>query len=1284
MRNLHRFISAVIFTALVAAFVVFPSTADAQGWRLFVDDVKKEAKKKRDRENGVPTPDASADAENAAFPNVAPDGAPLAPDAESAAPSDADAANALSPPDPNAVDPAASLGDAEDYYPVDAAPSQYAPPLPSYRNFPEMKNDARLNDVCFVSPVKGWAVGDRGTIWTTVDGGATWNLADVPTDANLFAVSFFDENFGLAVGGRVVPATGVGVGVLLRTIDGGTTWGVVETASFPILRDVRILDPGTAWVAGDSSELYPSGLFVSSDSGLTWTAEGGARRGGWRSVLFDPAQKLGVGVSTEGALQTVSGEKATKKSLPFGERRLDDVVFDAAAGTVWAVGESGLATRSANFGADWARVPGAFPNDAGRYFDLKSVAALGGFVGAVGSPGTLFFYSDDGGATWAASRTGARAPLRKLFFLDRLNGWAVGDFGTILATQDGGRTWTRQRDGGRRVALLGVFGRADDVPFEALVQLAGDEGFLTEICLAARSDETEKTGGEIPLVERLNEAVVETGASGATQAGLFSLDPAENGATLDQILARFDRENDGDGLERFREYLVRQIRIWRPSVVLTADPLVDAPEVVANFSASNVDLTTGRGTAALLGALSADANRLDDRPSDPFRTLIWRSLPGAIQAAADPTAYPEHLTACGLDPWRVSKATLACKGKKQGNVLLDASYFCGTLGRPVGEIAKNAREILGADVKIAETTNFQTLFGGSNATDGGAANASFFGGVSIPRGSEARRAAQVGLSGQIDALSERAALRRQKLGVVDALTRQNAKNRKSGELLLAQLRTETRGADVDFAIDYLTQAGRNFAALGNWLAAEEAFSVVALDLAAEPKARDALTWLVQYYCGSEPAWRVQETNRFNETNVGVPNAPDLDATSQNGAAPGGSGLLGGVLSGGGNGGSGGGLVDARSGGGRGNGGSLVDARSDGAAPDASQTPEEPVSSNPTFIPETPNSAVLGSTPGSRSSLALAPSATLGPRLANAANLGETLRAVAPETFMSPQIRFPLAAAQRARGDVAGALRYYWNRSLASRADLWGARAQAEYWLATPERSVLPNGESDCPFATAVCRRSPGRPYLDGVFEPTVWDAAARFPLTTPNAELPPNRELDAAEIALRDWKASNRAASTELGTTVSLLCDDRFLYVGVVCPKSASFRYPAVDPENPEPPRPRDGDLSTSDRVEFRIDLDGDYATAFEFAFDCRGWASDELFGDKTWNPGVFVAKNETNADWTLEIAIPFEALASRPPKNGDVWRFEARRIVPGVGVECWNVENSNRARDAFGFLTFE
>ena len=33
---------------------------------------------------------------------------------------------------------------------------------------------------------------------------------------------------------------------------------------------------------------------------------------------------------------------------------------------------------------------------------------------------------------------------------------------------------------------------------------------------------------------------------------------------------------------------------------------------------------------------------------------------------------------------------------------------------------------------------------------------------------------------------------------------------------------------------------------------------------------------------------------------------------------------------------------------------------------------------------------------------------------------------------------------------------------------------------------------------------------------------------------------------------------------------------------------------------------------------------------------------------------------------------------------MSARRVVPGVGVECWNVENSDRGEKAFGVLQFE
>lgn len=39
-----------------------------------------------------------------------------------------------------------------------------------------MQNDASLADVVFVDRATGWAVGDRGVIWHTSDGGRSWQL----------------------------------------------------------------------------------------------------------------------------------------------------------------------------------------------------------------------------------------------------------------------------------------------------------------------------------------------------------------------------------------------------------------------------------------------------------------------------------------------------------------------------------------------------------------------------------------------------------------------------------------------------------------------------------------------------------------------------------------------------------------------------------------------------------------------------------------------------------------------------------------------------------------------------------------------------------------------------------------------------------------------------------------------------------------------------------------------------------------------------------------------------
>lgn len=46
--------------------------------------------------------------------------------------------------------------------------------------------------------------------------------------------------------------------------------------------------------------------------------------------------------------------------------------------------------------------------------------------------------------TWTEQSSGVTSTLKDVFFADNMNGWAVGDNGTIVATTDGGETWVPQ------------------------------------------------------------------------------------------------------------------------------------------------------------------------------------------------------------------------------------------------------------------------------------------------------------------------------------------------------------------------------------------------------------------------------------------------------------------------------------------------------------------------------------------------------------------------------------------------------------------------------------------------------------------------------------------------------------------------------------------------------------------------------------------------------------------------------------------------------------------------
>ena len=303
-------------------------------------------------------------------------------------------------------------------------------------------DDAQLSDVVFVDAQHGWAVGDRGVIWHTADGGHRWELQASTVDCRLSAVRFLDSRHGWAAGGTVKPYTQATAGVLLETRDGGEHWQLDRKLLLPALRDVKFFDANRGWAVGQSSALFPVGVFTTDDGGRSWSALPADEGQCWLAGDFlDPA--TGIVVGRTGATGSIRRRTIESTSAEFGLRALHRVRL-ASPTEAWIVGDGGLVRHSADGGGSWQAPPGELPPQA-RHFDFQALAVHGQHCWVAGTPGTQVLHTADAGHTWQVRPTGQNLPIRAMAMADERHGWAVGDFGLILATSDGGQTWRRQR-----------------------------------------------------------------------------------------------------------------------------------------------------------------------------------------------------------------------------------------------------------------------------------------------------------------------------------------------------------------------------------------------------------------------------------------------------------------------------------------------------------------------------------------------------------------------------------------------------------------------------------------------------------------------------------------------------------------------------------------------------------------------------------------------------------------------------------------------------------------------
>src|SRR5262245_2852205 len=182
--------------------------------------------------------------------------------------------------------------------------------LPCFAQPPVAFADAGLHSVQFADASEGWACGDDAAIWPSMNGGKSWEQQKTGTRASIRGMHFVNPFFGWAVG-RIDAPNGTTIGVLLK-YDGGK-WTQVGINAMPGLSAVRFFDEKNGLVCGDSTDAFPTGMFVTKDGGETWDAVKGPRLPSCRSADIVPGKSVALVGGAWGKLGTLT----TKWALGF-------------------------------------------------------------------------------------------------------------------------------------------------------------------------------------------------------------------------------------------------------------------------------------------------------------------------------------------------------------------------------------------------------------------------------------------------------------------------------------------------------------------------------------------------------------------------------------------------------------------------------------------------------------------------------------------------------------------------------------------------------------------------------------------------------------------------------------------------------------------------------------------------------------------------------------------------------------------------------------------------------
>jgi photosystem II stability/assembly factor-like uncharacterized protein len=309
----------------------------------------------------------------------------------------------------------------------------------------------KINNIFFLPDgIHAWIVGDDGIIFKSNDAGNNWkfyqfklsrkgNFYDDGNSSHLSnslrGVFFIDSLKGWAVGQK---------GTILNTRDGGRSWArQFSNEADEFFNDVIFKNEmeGFATPFYDNTATYSSNLKYTNNGGQSWSTIGKDKSKFTYYYVFDKnniwKEHLNdISVSNDLGENWVPIIKKVSYGSSNIEQNFSHIFFiDSLSG--WII--DGVLKHTIDGGKTWTQQKIDYSPTSIYFIDKDN-----GWV--LNNKNRLILSTNDGGDHWTRleNSKNERCAYTKIFFINSNNGWAVDEMGYIYHTTDGGEKWTNK------------------------------------------------------------------------------------------------------------------------------------------------------------------------------------------------------------------------------------------------------------------------------------------------------------------------------------------------------------------------------------------------------------------------------------------------------------------------------------------------------------------------------------------------------------------------------------------------------------------------------------------------------------------------------------------------------------------------------------------------------------------------------------------------------------------------------------------------------------------------